>query len=81
MRYYVLTTPAGREVVRVNKGSAMYYDESDGRWIPDPLLAVEVRISGDWREVAPHELPPPLAHAAEAEVPSRRFRRGRHSRA
>jgi hypothetical protein len=80
MRYYLLRSPAGEEVVRIINGSATYFDMPTGRWIPDPLLALEVRVSGDWREVAPHELPPALAHLAEGAAPSRKSRRGRHSR-
>jgi len=83
MRYYVLKTPAGDEVVRVSRGTAMYFDPRKGRWIPDPLLALEVRLSADWREVAPHELPPAVADIVDAEAPARKaggLRRGRHSR-
>ncbi|WP_332664055.1 hypothetical protein [Aeromicrobium sp.] len=83
MRYYVLTTPAGAEVVRLSRGIASYFDASTGRWIADPLLAVEVRFDGDWREVEPAELPPGIVDVAD-ERPrtrwTRTLRRGRHSR-
>lgn len=83
MRYYVLNTPVGEEVVRLSHGTASYFDATKGRWIPDPLLAVEVRASGDWREVDPTELPPGIVVDSERTPRSRRSRpgrRGRHSR-
>ncbi len=83
MRYYVLTTPGDDEIVRLNHGTASYFDAATGRWIPDPLLAVEVRSSGDWRQVDPDQLPPGIADDVEAQPrgrKSRALRRGRHSR-
>ncbi len=83
MRYYVLRAPGGEEVVRVSQGTSMYFDAKTGRWVPDPLLALEVRMSTDWREVASHELPLGLAHGGDGTTRTRRFgaiRRGRHSR-
>ena len=83
MRYYVLSTPAGDEVVRLSSGSAAYFETKTGRWVADPLLAVEVRYGGEWREVEPRELPPGIADEVD-ESPrvrkSRSLRRGRHSR-
>ncbi len=84
MRYYVMTSPGGsEEVVRISEGTPMYFDAKTRRWVPDPLLALEVRMSNDWREVASHELPLGLAHAGEGVTRTRKFgtlRRGRHSR-
>jgi hypothetical protein len=83
MRYFVLTTPAGDEVVRLSRGTAAYFETKTGRWVPDPLLAVEVRYGGDWREVESGDLPPGIADVAD-ETPrvrrSRARRNGRHSR-
>jgi hypothetical protein len=83
VRYYVLTTSTGDEVVRLSGGTAAYFDTATGRWVSDPLLAVEVRSSGDWRQVEPRDLPPGIADD-DAEAPSnrkaRRLRRGRHAR-
>jgi hypothetical protein len=83
VRYYVLSTPAGDEVVRLSGGTASYFETSTGRWVSDPLLAVEVRFGGDWRPVESHELPPGMADHVD-ETPrvrkSRTLRRGRHSR-
>lgn len=83
MRYYVLTTPGGAEVVRLGRGTAAYFEASTGRWIADPLLALEVRVGGEWREVESHELPPGVIDDTN-EPPrgrkSRAGRRGRHSR-
>lgn len=83
IRYYALTTPAGVEVVRLSRGIAAYFETKTGRWIADPLLAVEVRFGGDWRQVEPHELPPGITEDAD-KTPrirkSRVLRRGRHSR-
>ncbi len=83
MRYYVLNTSADQEVVRLSHGLAAYFDAATGRWIPDPLLAVEVRSSGDWRRVDADELPPGIVGDAEDSSrgrKSRALRRGRHSR-
>jgi len=83
MRYYVLNSPSGEEVVRLSHGLAAYFDPSTGRWIPDPLLAVEVRSSGDWRQVDTDELPPGIIGDSEMRPEgrkSRALRRGRHSR-
>jgi hypothetical protein len=83
MRYFVLSTPGGDEVARLSRGTAAYFEATTGRWVPDPLLAVEVRFSGDWREVESHELPPGISDvvAEKPRIPrSRALRRGRHSR-
>ncbi|KQV74491.1 hypothetical protein ASC61_05450 [Aeromicrobium sp. Root344] len=83
MRYYVLSTPAGDEVVRLSGGSAAYFETSTGRWVPDPLLAAEVRFGGEWRQVESHELPPGVAPVNEEQPrlrKSRSLRRGRHTR-
>ncbi|MEV7398253.1 hypothetical protein [Aeromicrobium sp. NPDC092404] len=84
MRYYVLSTPAGDEVVRLSRGTAAYFESATGRWIPDPLLAVEVRFGGEWRQVDSGELPPEVTEIADAEPRIRRSRsssrRGRRFR-
>lgn len=83
MRYFVLTTPGGAEVVRLSGGTAAYFETTTRRWVSDPLLALEVRVGGEWREVESHELPPGVVDVAN-ETPrgrkSRAVRRGRHSR-
>jgi hypothetical protein len=84
MRYYVLNTPAGDEVARLSsRGTASYFETTTRRWIPDPLLAVEVASSADWREVEPYELPTAVADHVDENPRVRKFRvlrRGRHSR-
>jgi hypothetical protein len=84
VRYYVLNTPEGDEVARLSRrGSASYFESTSQRWIPDPLLAVEVKSGGEWRHVEAHELPPSIADVTVDEPRPRRFRlirRGRHSR-
>ena len=80
MRYYVLSTPAGDEVARLSRGSASYFETETGRWIPDPLLALEVQMDDDWREVDAHELPPGIPDVDPQDGRSRGPRRGRHSR-
>ncbi|KAA1395998.1 hypothetical protein [Aeromicrobium ginsengisoli] len=83
MRYYVLSTPAGDEVVRLSGGAAAYFETDSGRWIPDPLLAAEVLFGGDWRQLEDHELPPGVpGSTTQSPRPrkSRFLRRGRHTR-
>jgi hypothetical protein len=84
MRYYVLNTPDNEELARLSRGgNASYFDTTASRWIPDPLLAVELRHGSDWRRVEPHELPPGIPDVIEETPRVRRFRvrrRGRHSR-
>ena len=84
MRYYILNTPGAEELARLSRGgNASYFDDSTNRWVPDPLLAVELRHGSDWRVVSPDDLPPGVADDVEERPRPRRFRvrrRGRHSR-
>jgi hypothetical protein len=83
MRYYVLNSPAGVEIARLSGGNAAYFETTTGRWVPDPLLAVEVRVGDDWRQVEAHELPRGVADDVGEDPRGRRSRsphRGRHSR-
>ena len=83
MRYYILSTPAGDEVVRLSGGAAAYFENKSGRWIPDPLLAAEVLFGGDWRQLEADELPPGIPGSTTqrpAVRKSRFLRRGRHAR-
>jgi hypothetical protein len=84
MRYYTLNTPGSTEVARLSRGgNAFYFDATTRRWIPDPLLAVELRHGNDWRVIEPHDLPPGVADVVVETPRARKFRvrrRGRHSR-
>jgi hypothetical protein len=83
MRYFVLNLPGRDEVVRLSRGVASYLDTATGRWIPDPLLAVEVHATSDWREISATELPPGVAEVTEdgpGRHRTRTSRRGRRAR-
>ena len=73
MRYYVLSTP-GRpdEVARMRRRSAAsYYDPASQKWIPDPLLAVEILTSDEWRQVEFADLPAGLSEVEPSAPRSR----------
>ena len=62
MRYFILTTPGQPdEVARwQRRSSASYFEPESQKWIPDPLLAVEIFAGDDWRPIDVADLPPGL---------------------
>ena len=62
MQYYILSTPGqADELARWRRRSvAAYYDPTSQRWVPDPLLAVEILAGEDWKPIDVSDLPPGL---------------------
>jgi hypothetical protein len=85
MQYFILRTPGQPdEVARwQRRGGASYFEPQSGRWIMDPLLAVEIFAGDDWRPIDVADLPPglpdvnPVARASTRvkERPGSRHRR------
>jgi len=73
MRYFILTTPGQPdEVARwQRRSSASYFEPESQKWIPDPLLAVEIFAGDDWRPIDVADLPPGLPDVEPARPPSR----------
>jgi hypothetical protein len=76
MQYFILTTPGQPdEVARCpRRSAASYYEPESQKWIPDPLLAVEILAGDDWRPVDVSELPPGLPDVEPVSRPLSRIK-------
>jgi hypothetical protein len=76
-RYFVRRSSGHDEIARISpQGAPSFYDAVTGSWIHDPLLGAEIRLSGDWTQVAADDLPPGATGATAPEAGAERRGRG-----